>query len=103
MDSHLDTAEEAVGASQQLVERWKLQLFWLLPATWMAAEGVPLLVGSPTAANMLDAEWWADWQKLTAQGMGVIQRDKQQQSSGHWQLSVRTLVVTSLGRAKCFL
>lgn len=31
--SHLDTEEEAVTAGQQLVERWKLQLSWLEPAS----------------------------------------------------------------------
>lgn len=33
VDSHLDTEEEAVAAGQELVERWKLQLSWLMPAT----------------------------------------------------------------------
>lgn len=33
VNSHLDTEEEAVVAGQQLVERWKLQLSWLEPAT----------------------------------------------------------------------
>jgi hypothetical protein len=30
VDSHLDTEEEALAAGQQLVERWKLQLSWLM-------------------------------------------------------------------------
>lgn len=33
VDSYLDTEEEAVAASRQLVKRWKLQLSWLVPAT----------------------------------------------------------------------
>lgn len=33
VDSHLDTEAEAIAAGQQLVERWKLQLSWLEPAT----------------------------------------------------------------------
>ena len=57
-----------------------------------AAEGVLLLLGWLTAANMLDAEWWANGQALIAQGIGIIRRDEYRNDRqgpgncwwGHW-------------------